>query len=160
MEKEFDISRVKIVLYWSLQGTAGLLALLPLFLFILFLAMRPAHALSFTWLLGVIPPLVILSWICCTPIMTYALRYRMDAHVLRVDKGVLFKSRKAIPLDKITDLELVQGPLLRALGMWTIKVQTASTGLQTPEATLIGVSDPEQVRDEIMAARDKQIKLR
>jgi len=159
MEKDFDISRVKIMLYMALQGVAGLLVLSPLFVLIVALAMRPTQAVPFPWLFGV-PLLLVLCYVCCTPIMVYALRYRIDTKALRIDKGVLFKSRKSIPLDKITDLELVQGPLLRVLNMWTIKVQTASTGSQMPEATLVGTIDPERVRDEILTARDEHIKLR
>jgi len=158
MEKDFNISRVKIVMYWSLQGVIGLLVVFPLF-FLVTVSARghmPFHLVLFFGL----PLFIILGYICCTPFRACALRYRIDTKALRIDKGVLFKSRKSIPLDKITDLELVQGPLLRFMNMWTIKVQTASTGSQMPEATWIGTINPEQVRNEILAARDEHVKLR
>ena len=86
------------------------------------------------------------------------LRYCLDDKSLRVEQGLLFRSRKTIPLDKITDLELVQGPILRAMGMWTIKVQTASTSSQLPEATLLGLVNPEKAREEILAAKTAYLK--
>ena len=83
-----------------------------------------------------------------------ALQYRIEGKTLRVDYGVFFLKRKAIPLDRITDFALVQGPLMRLLGIWAMQVQTASTGLQTPEATLIAIENPEKVRDELLRRRD------
>ena len=143
MEKEIDINRRKIVMYY------GLLGLLPCVLLI------PLYGIGLV-LVAVQVALVIFFY----PRLAKALRYYYDSRVLQVEKGVLFKSRKTIPLDKITDLELVQGPVLRILDMWIIKVQTASTGSLTPEAMLWGVVNPEQVRDEILAAKDECIKSR
>jgi putative membrane protein len=57
-----------------------------------------------------------------------AMRYWLDGPTLRVDGGVYFLHRKAIPLDRITDLVLVQGPLMRMFGIWGLRVQTAGTG--------------------------------
>ena len=158
MEKDFKISRVKVVMYWTLQGMAGLLVLLLPF-FVLLTMARETLPWHFT-LFFVLSLLVVFCTPCCTLFMACALRYRIDAKALRIDKGIFFKSRKSLPLDKITDLELVQGPLLRALNMWTIKVQTASTASQFPAATMIGAINPEQVRNEILAARDEHAKLR
>ena len=81
-----------------------------------------------------------------------ALDYRLEGSTLRADSGVFFLRRCAIPVERITDVVLVQGPLMRHLGLWTIRVQTA--GAPHAEATLYGVSDPEGTRDAIVAARD------
>lgn len=74
---------------------------------------------------------------------------------MRVDQGVFFLKRKAIPLDRVTDIVMAQGPLMRMCGIWGLQVQTAGTGQQTAEAILYGVLDPETVRDQLLAARDK-----
>jgi len=84
-----------------------------------------------------------------------ALRYWLDGGALRVDQGVFFLKRKTIPLDRITDVVLVQGPLLKVFGIWELRVQTAGTGQSVPEATLYGVTDPEAVRDVIVMTRDE-----
>ena len=143
MEKEININRRKIVMYYGLIGLLPCLLLIPVFGVGLILAVIQAV-------------LTVLFY----PRLANALRYYYDNRVLHVEKGVLFKSRKTIPLDKITDMELVQGPILRILDMWVIKVQTASTASHMPEATLWGVVNPEQVRDEIMATKDAYTKLR
>ncbi|HUG18676.1 MAG TPA: PH domain-containing protein [Planctomycetaceae bacterium] len=84
-----------------------------------------------------------------------ALRYWLDGYTLRVDQGVYFLKRKAIPLDRVTDVILSQGPILRYCGLWTLNIQTAGAGGQViPEAVLVGLENPETIRDEILKARD------
>jgi len=83
-----------------------------------------------------------------------ALHYRIEGRTLRVDSGVFFLKRKGVPLDRITDFALVQGPVMRMLGIWALQVQTAGVGTPTPEATLVAIENPEQVRDELLLRRD------
>jgi membrane protein YdbS with pleckstrin-like domain len=86
-----------------------------------------------------------------------ALKYWLDGSTLRVDQGVFFLKRKAIPLDRIADIVLAQGPIMRFCGTWALQVQTAGTGSETPEATLYGLADPEKTRDDLLKARDKAL---
>ncbi|MFH1716010.1 MAG: PH domain-containing protein [Planctomycetota bacterium] len=86
-----------------------------------------------------------------------ALSYWLDGGTLRVDQGVFFLKRKAVPLDRVTDVVLAQGPLMRLCGIWELRVQTAGTGQAIPEATLYGVAEPEKVRDTLLTARDKAV---
>lgn len=88
------------------------------------------------------------------------LRYWIDGTTLRVDQGVFFLKRKAIPLDRVTDFVLAQGPLMRWCGIWAIHVQTAGMGQGVAEATLHGILDPERVRDTLLAARDEAVRAR
>ncbi len=83
------------------------------------------------------------------------LRYWLEGSTLRVDQGVYFLKRKSIPLDRVTDVILVQGPLMRHFGIWSIRVQTAGMGQGIPEATLYGLSDAPGVRDRLLAERDR-----
>jgi membrane protein YdbS with pleckstrin-like domain len=84
-----------------------------------------------------------------------ALNFRIEGQTLRVDYGFIFLKRKSIPLDRVTDFGLVQGPVMRMLGIWALQVQTASTGTNIPEATLIAIENPEKVRDELLRRRDE-----
>ena len=83
-----------------------------------------------------------------------ALRYWLDGRTLRVDQGVIFLKRKAIPLDRVTNVVLTQGPLMRWCGIWGLQIQTAGTGEARPEATLYGLTDPEAVHGFLLQARD------
>jgi membrane protein YdbS with pleckstrin-like domain len=84
-----------------------------------------------------------------------ALRYRLDGATLRIDSGFIFLQRKSIPLDRVTDVVLAQGPLMRHFGVWQLRIQTAGTGQQLPEGAMLGVPDPEAARDLIMRRRDE-----
>jgi len=111
------------------------------------------------WFLGIGLAVAILFALTLGPWLSRrqaeALRYWLDGSTLRVDQGVFFLKRKAIPLDRVTDVVLVQGPLLRWCGIWELRTQTAGTGQAVPEASLYGVVDPERVRDVLLRARDE-----
>lgn len=81
------------------------------------------------------------------------LSYRVEGSVLHVAGGVFFKKFKAIPLERITDVIISQGPILRRYGLYDIRVQTAGTGQQMPEANLWAVESPEDVRQRILDLR-------
>jgi len=82
------------------------------------------------------------------------LRYRLSGTTLHVDEGVIFKTQKRIPLDRVTDFAMVEGPLMRRCGIKALRIQTAGQGNQMAEATLYGLVDPEGVRDLLVKARD------
>jgi membrane protein YdbS with pleckstrin-like domain len=113
------------------------------------------------WFLGAGIVLAILHAITLGPWLTkkqaQAVKYWLDGRTLRIDYGVLFLKRKAVPLDRITDMVLTQGPLLKLCGIWELRIQTAGTGQSMPEATLYGLSQPEQVRDLLLQERDKAV---
>ncbi|MFW6061204.1 MAG: PH domain-containing protein [Planctomycetota bacterium] len=87
-----------------------------------------------------------------------SLSYRLSDHGVHVSSTVrlwgitLYRQEKTIPLGKITDVQLVQGPVLHWLDLWAIQVHTASMGTRWPEATLYAVKAPEAVRDQIVDA--------
>ncbi|MBN1394702.1 MAG: PH domain-containing protein [Pirellulales bacterium] len=87
-----------------------------------------------------------------------SLEYRLEGDYLsvyscsRLWDFVLRSQEQRIPLMKITDVKLVQGPILNRLNLWSLYIQTASTGTGVPEAVLWGLESPREVRDEILAA--------
>jgi putative membrane protein len=82
-------------------------------------------------------------------------RYEVDEDSVNVRSGVLFHQEKVIPLEKITDIRLIQGPLMRIFGVYNVMIQTAGSGAQIPEATMIfgSCARAEEVRERIMTAR-------
>jgi len=91
-------------------------------------------------------------WLC--PQQANNLCYRLEGSTLRADGGVFFLFRKSIPLERITDVALVQGPLMRFFNIWAMRIQTA--GSAQCEATLYGVRNPEEMRELILSQR-KQV---
>ena len=77
------------------------------------------------------------------------LRYRLDGSTLRINQGLWLLQRKAIPVDRITDMSLVKNLIF---DIWVLNIQTAGTG--GLEARMVFLENPEEVRDQILKAKD------
>ena len=85
-----------------------------------------------------------------------SLRVSLTTRELKVQRGVLNREEKTIPLEQITDLAIFQGPIMRHFGLRGIRVETAgqSSGA-TALVTIVGIVDTESFRDEVLAQRDR-----
>jgi len=85
-----------------------------------------------------------------------ALHIWLEDTTLHVDSGVYVLTRKAIPLDRVVDLVLIQGPVMRRCGIWALEIRTANGC----EATLMGLDKPAEVRDQLLRVRDEAARRR
>jgi len=136
---EFEIDRDAVEQYFRTYQSLFFLAILIIY-FGLGIIVALIHYFGFS------------LWLC--PRQVNALRYRLEGNTLRVDGGVFFLFRQSIPLERITDVALVQGPLLRHFNIWAMQIRTA--GSAQCEATLYGVRNPEEIRELILSQR-KQV---
>ena len=85
------------------------------------------------------------------------MRCRLTPKTLEVAKGMFVRTEKTIPLDKITDLGLVHGPIMRHYGLRALSVETA--GQSTPGALvkLVGIVGTEEFRAAVLAQRDRVV---
>jgi len=76
---------------------------------------------------------------------------------LLVKRGVFNRVEKTIPLEQITDLSLVEGPVMRYIGVKRLSVETAGQtgGAGNALVSLLGVVDPEGFRERVLAQRDR-----
>ncbi len=79
---------------------------------------------------------------------------RLGPRSLEYGHGVWFRSELSIPLDKIQDVSLHHGPVLDALGLATLKIDTAGGGQAGSGAVLHGVVEAAALRAAILARRD------
>ena len=82
------------------------------------------------------------------------LEYRVGAHELRIDSGWLSRTSRAIPFDRVTDVDLEQGPLHRLFGLARVKLETGgSAGGKEEEGVLhtISLDRAEALREHIRA---------
>jgi uncharacterized membrane protein YdbT with pleckstrin-like domain len=91
-----------------------------------------------------------------------SLTYRLNDSALFVSSCfalwgiVLYRTEKTIPLAKITDVRLVQGPILGKMNLWILQIQTASAGgTDYAEATLYAPESPHELREQIVRAINK-----
>ena len=84
--------------------------------------------------------------------------YRVGADELRIDSGFLSRNSRAIPFDRVTDVDLEQGPLHRLFGLARVRLETgASAGAKNEDGVLdtIALGRAEALRDHIRARRSR-----
>jgi hypothetical protein len=65
-------------------------------------------------------------------------------------RGVWFRMTGIVPYDRITTIDIYQGPLMRHFGFSSIKLQTAGYSAQARfEITLEGIIEAEELRETI-----------
>ena len=82
---------------------------------------------------------------------------RLTTQAVEVQKGVFFRTEATIPLNRITDVRLHDGPLMRYCNIRGLKVETAgSSGADSgSEGDLVGVIGAEEMRDAILLQRQR-----
>jgi putative membrane protein len=76
------------------------------------------------WLLA-LGALVLLAW---STIEWLRRTYSLEGGALRLEEGVLARKLRAVPFDRIQQVDLVRKPLHRLLGVATLRVETAGGG--------------------------------
>jgi membrane protein YdbS with pleckstrin-like domain len=98
------------------------------------------------WLVVMI---LILLWI---PAYYNSISYAVEDDTIRGEVGVFWKRSVTVPFVKITNIDVTQGPLQRALSIGTIHVQTAGAGGNQAiraELRLVGIRYLEGVKEKI-----------
>ncbi len=80
---------------------------------------------------------------------------RLTDQALEIKMGVFFRKESTIPLNRVTDVRLHDGPLMRHYGLRGLKVETAGGSGQDSgsEGNLIGVIDAENFRNAVLTQR-------
>ena len=84
------------------------------------------------------------------------LEYRVGPDEIRIDSGFLSRTSRAIPFDRVTDVDLEQGPLHRLFGLARVRLETgASAGSKEEDGVLdtISLERAEALREHIRARR-------
>jgi len=126
----------KVKTYWLLSGA-----------FLLLVTVIGIPLLPFWFLLGNYFTGRYLSHMRCT----------LTTGTLEYSKGMFVRVEKTVPLDKITDLGLLHGPIMRHYGLHALSVETAGQSSAGALVKLIGVVDTENFRSAVLAQRDKVV---
>jgi len=82
--------------------------------------------------------------------------YRVGTNEIRIDSGILNRTHRSIPFDRIQDVDISQGPLARLLGLARVKFETgASAGDKDDDGSLAAIAlvRAEALRDQVRARR-------
>jgi putative membrane protein len=104
-------------------------------------------------------PLAILWYLLGRPICLKILSHMgctLTTRNLQIRKGWLNRVEKTIPLEKITDLAMFQGPIMRAMNLKGFRVETAGSGGAGTGylVSLIGIEDTDGFRAAVLEQRD------
>ena len=110
-------------------------------------------------LLTLIPLSVIvvgtLYWI---PKFASSVEYVLEDDEIVVSKGVWWKTKSVVPYNRITNINIYQGPISRHFGIGRLAIQTAGfsgvdrSGYKTAEADIFGIKNFEEIKDAVMDA--------
>ncbi|MEL6898699.1 MAG: PH domain-containing protein [Planctomycetota bacterium] len=100
-------------------------------------------------------PLIVIfgGWITRKYLQTHSLV--LGRRELRLRKGLLTVVEKTIPLEKITDVGYVQGPIMRMMNIDGLSVETAGQSAVGSLMNLQGVVEARAFRDRVLAQRDR-----
>jgi hypothetical protein len=118
--------------------------LLEIFLFGLFLVVAPEYGA------GILVPAVVLLVIFFVWVKLYyaSMWYELRDDEMSWRRGVIFRTTGIVPYNRITNLDLRQGPVMRALGIFTLSIQTAGySGKAVPEIRIEAIVHAEELRE-------------
>ena len=83
--------------------------------------------------------------------------YTMEERKIVSRSGIFWKSVVNIPYKKITNIDTEQGPLQRIFGIGNISIQTAGSGESIGEASLVGLKNFSELKDEMLEISEKSL---
>ena len=100
------------------------------------------------------PVLIILIFAACwIPKYYKTVIYRLTGDEMTWRRGVWFRKTGIVPYNRITNIDISQGPVSRKLGIASLKIQTAGysvTAARSSEIQIEGIRDFEGLRETIM----------
>jgi membrane protein YdbS with pleckstrin-like domain len=77
--------------------------------------------------------------------------YHLNETEMTWKRGVWFRQTGIVPYNRITNVDIVQGPLMRIFGISNLRIQTAGYSAQNvAEIRISGIEEPEPLREMIM----------
>jgi membrane protein YdbS with pleckstrin-like domain len=125
---------------------------------LIYLNLRPSTAFFASFFLFSPIIVIIVFTIFWIPKFHSSLSYLLTESDIITKKGVWWKRKSIVPYNRITNVEVIQGPLSRRLGLGKVSIQTAgfssggsSGSAKVAEAVILGIKNFEEVKDFVMA---------
>lgn len=120
---------------------------------------------AFYLLITVIGWVVLPFWLCglgqwLSNKFFLTLKCQVSNKHLKFSKGLILHIEKTIPLENIQDLSFIGGPILRAMGLTLVKVETAGGGgpHNSNQMSMIGINEAEEFKNLILHQREMVIR--
>ncbi|MGB3795443.1 MAG: PH domain-containing protein [Alteraurantiacibacter sp.] len=79
----------------------------------------------------------------------YRLRYRIGANDVRLEQGIISRSARSVPYDRIQDVSLEQKLIPRILGLVEVKFETGAGGKDELKLSYVSETEGEKLRDTV-----------
>ena len=135
-----------LVTWFRIDFLLGVFGFLVLF-YLPMVAFNPVPAYIHAALLGGTLVLVILFFIWVS-LYYDSMWYELREDEMSWKRGVWFRKTGIVPYNRITNLDIRQGPVMRALGISTLSIQTAGySGQAVPEIRIEAIVHAEELRE-------------
>jgi hypothetical protein len=96
---------------------------------------------------------IVILFVVWTRLYYDTMAYELHDDELRWRRGVWFRTTGIVPYNRITNLDLKQGPVMRWLKISTISIQTAGySGQAVPEIRIEAIEQAEELREILRAS--------
>jgi putative membrane protein len=103
------------------------------------------------WWLLALGALVLLAW---SSIEWLRRTYALEGGALRLEEGVLSRQLRAVPFDRIQQVDLIRKPLHRLLGVATLRVETAGGGSAAEvDLDVVTLAEAQALRSSLLRAK-------
>jgi putative membrane protein len=103
------------------------------------------------WWLLALGALVLLAW---SSIEWLRRTYVLEGGALRLEEGVLSRQLRAVPFDRIQQVDLIRKPLHRLLGVATLRVETAGGGSAAEvDLDVVTLAEAQALRSSLLRAK-------
>jgi uncharacterized protein len=132
---------------WYRAGIALIIGVILLFCYVPVVVFGEMPATVSFGILGFIAVIYILLWIWVG--MYYdSMSYELREDEINWKRGVWFRTTGIVPYNRIVNLDLRQGPLMRFLRISTLAIQTAGySGQAVPEIKVEAIENAEELRE-------------
>jgi membrane protein YdbS with pleckstrin-like domain len=99
------------------------------------------------------PIAVAAYWI---PTFYKTIKFTLEDDEIIVEKGVWWKVKSVVPYNRVTNINIDQGPISRTFGLAKLTIQTAGFSMgsggggRAAEATIFGIQNFEEIREVIL----------
>jgi uncharacterized protein len=101
-----------------------------------------------TAIIGVIALILLAFFVTWSRLYYDSMWYVLREDEMSWKRGVWFRTTGIVPYNRITNLDLRQGPVMRRLGISTLSIQTAGySGQAIPEIKIEGIEHAEEFRE-------------
>jgi len=108
-------------------------------------------------LLGPLLLAIVFTWYWITQYYA-SISYALTDNEIVVHKGVWWKKKGYVPYNRVTNINIVQGPISRHFQLGTVLIQTAgfsgaagsAGGFKPAEAVIFGIKNFEEIKDKVM----------